>query len=246
MEMKDSEKPVLQASENSISTGLWQRVVGVLWGGPKKTLEDIIALPNTSGIVVLFLVIELLLAIPILPKIREYTVWLMQNSPGADKISASAVDMAGTAAVVTTLIGAVVGPLLMWLIVAGLLKLFNSFSGEKASFKCLFTVAAYAYLPLLLASVIRTALLMATPAQNFAKVSTSLALLLPGDKIDRLYIILSRIDPFNIWSLVLLVIGSSLAMKTTYKNTAVFLGVLWLVYVMAVGLLTPVNQMGRF
>jgi uncharacterized Tic20 family protein len=246
VEINGSEKPVQQASDNSVSTGVWQRVAGVLWGGPKKTFEDIIALPNTLGIVVITLVLGLLLAIPILPKIKEYTVWIIQNSPGADKMPASAIGMASTAAVATTLIGSVLGPLLMWLIVAGLLKFFNSFSGETAPFKSLFTIAAYSYLPLLLASVIRTSLIMVTPAQNFVKVSTSLALLLPGDRIDRLYIILSKIDPFSIWSLVLLVIGSSLAMKTTYKNTAVYLGGLWLIYVLATGLLTPIDKLSGF
>lgn len=87
---------------------------------------------------------------------------------------------------------------------------------------------------------------MVTPAQNFARVSTSLAILLPGDKIDRLYLILSQVDPFFIWSLGLLVIGVLVAMKTTYKNTAVFIGVLWIVYVLALGLLTPVNKIGGF
>jgi len=246
MEIQNSDNPVPQLAAKSSATGLWQRISGVFWGGPKITFEDIIALPNTSGIVILLLVLNLVLVIPILPKIKEFTIWTMQNTPGAVDLPAAAVNMAATWAVAVSLAGAVVGPLLMWLVIAGLLKLFNSFSGEKVPFQCLFTVAAYSYLPVMLATVIRTALVMVTPAQNFARVSTSLAILLPGDKIDRLYLILSQVDLFFIWSLALLVIGGSVAMKTTYKNTAAFIGILWIVYVLALGLLTPVNKMGGF
>ncbi|NLI12925.1 Yip1 family protein [Pelotomaculum propionicicum] len=244
MEMQNSENPVPQPEAKSYAMGLWQRISGVLWGGPKIAFENIVALPNTSGIVILLLVLNLALVIPILPKIKEYTIWTIQNTPGAVDLPAAAVNMAATWAAAVSLAGSVAGPLLMWLVIAGLLKLFNTFSGEKAPFNCLFAVTAYSYLPVMLAGLIRTALIMTTPAQNFARVSTSLALLLPGDKIDRLYLILSQVDPFFIWSLALLVIGGSVAMKTAYKNTAMFIGVLWIVYVLALGFLTPINKIG--
>ncbi len=243
MEIQSSNNTELQPETKTNTLGLWQRISGVLWGGPKITFEDIIASPNTLGIVALLLVLNFALALPVLSKIKESTIWTIQHSPGSVNLPAATVDMAVTWAVVVSLVGAVVGPLLMWLVIAGLLKLYNSFSGEKVPFKCLFTVTVYSYLPVMLASIIRTVLIMLTPAQNLARVNTSLALLLPGDKIDRLYLILSQIDPFFVWSLALLVIGGSVAMKTTYKNIAVFIGVLWIVYVLALGFLTPINKM---
>ncbi len=246
MEMQNLDNPVPQPETRTNTLGLWKRISGVLWGGPKITFEDIIAFPKTFKIVMLLIVLNFALALPILSKIKEFTIWTVQHSPGAVNLPASAVDMAATWAVVVSLVGSVIGPLIMWLVMAGLLKLYNSFSGAKVSFNCLFTISAYSYLPVMMASVIRTVLIMLTPAQNLARVNTSLALLLPGDKIDRLYLILSQVDPFFIWSLALLVIGSSAAMKTTYKTTAVFIGVLWVVYVLALGLLTPLNKMGGF
>lgn len=233
----DNGQPVAESK----AMGLWQRIGGVFWSGPKAAFEDIVASPNAFGLVVLLLALNLALVIPLLSKIKEYTIWTMQNSPGALDLPAAAMDTVTTWAVVLSLSGAVAGPPLMWLVIAGILKLFNSFSGERTPFRCLFAVTAYAYLPVMLATAIKTVLIMATPAHNYARVSTSLALLLPGDKIDRLYLILSQVDPFVIWSLALLVVGGSVAMKTAYKSTAVFIGVLWLVYVLALGLLTPVN-----
>jgi hypothetical protein len=243
MEIQSSNNPELQPETKTNALGLWQRISGLLWGGPKITFEDIIASPNTLAIVALLLVLNFALVLPVLSKIKEFTIWTFQHSPGSVNLPAAAVDMAATWTVVASLAGSVIGPLIMWLVIAGILKLYNCFSGEKVPFKCLFTVTAYSYLPVMLATVIRTALVMFSPAQNFARVSTSLALLLPGDKIDRLYLILSQVDPFFIWSLALLVIGGSAAMKTTYKNLAVFIGVLWILYVLALGFLTPINKM---
>lgn len=246
MTLETSKESELYTATNNQAMGLWQRVSGILWSRPGKAFEDIAASPNTSGILVLLLALNVTLILPAIPKIRDFTIWTIQHSPGAADLPAAAVDMTATWAVVASLVGAVVGPLIMWLVIAGLLKLFNSFSGEKAPFKCLFAVAVYSYLPVMLASVIKTALIMSVPAQNLARVNTSLALLLSGDKIDRLYLVLTQVDPFFIWSLALLVIGGSVAMKTAYKNTAVFIGVLWIVYVLSLGFLTPIDKMGGF
>jgi len=238
------DKPETEPSANgNPMMGLWQRVGGVLWGCPQKAFEDIASAPKPTGIIVLFLILNLALVVPILPKIKEYTLWTLQNAPAAAQMPAVNPDTAVTLAMAARLIGAVAGPLLIWLVMAALLKLFNSFNGEKTSFKSLFTIAAYSCLPVMLATIIWTILVMTTPGENMAKVSTSLALILPADRMDRLYVILSQIDPFYIWSLALLAIGSSVAMKTTVKKTSVYIGALWLIYVLAVGLLSPVNQM---
>ncbi|HAG09812.1 MAG TPA: hypothetical protein DCK76_00030 [Desulfotomaculum sp.] len=214
---------------------LWQRIAGILWGGPRKTFEDIIAAPKLTGIIILLLGISLLLAILVLPKIKEFTLLTLQNLPNAASMPASAASTAVTAATVAVLAGSIAAPLITWLILAALLSLFNSSIGGKSSFKMLFGVSVYAYLPVMIASIVKTGLIMSSPARNMRDISTSLALFLPVDKInDRLYMFLSQIDPFFIWSLVLLVLGSSLAMKVAFKKTAVYIGALWVLYIIAV------------
>lgn len=215
-----------------------------MWGGPGKTFDDIIARPGAAAIVVLLLSINFILALPIIPKIKEYTLWNIQNNPAVSNMPAQAISMAPTMAVVGTLFNAILGPLIMWLIMAGLLKLYNVFSGEKAPFKTLFAVTVYAYLPLMLASIIHTALIMTSPAQNMEKISTSLALLLPGDQMDRLYLIMNQINPFFIWGLVLLAVGSSVVMKVPAVKTGTYVGVLWIIFVLIAGLLTPLPFTG--
>ncbi|KJS17605.1 MAG: hypothetical protein VR69_04620 [Peptococcaceae bacterium BRH_c4b] len=228
---------------NNGNLNLWQRISGVLLGCPRKTFEDIAARPGVAGLAALLLSVNFILVLPVIPKIKELTLWTLQNAPDASKIPAEAISIATTTAVVMALVGSVLGPLIMWLIMAGLLKLFNAFTGEKAPFKTLFAVTVYAYLPLMLASVIKTVLIMSSPAQNMYKVSTGLALLLPGDKIDRFYMIMSQVDPFSLWGLVLLAVGSSVAMKVPAVKTGTYLGVLWVIFVLLAGLLTPLSKM---
>ena len=227
---------------NNGNLNLWQRISGVLWGGPGKTFEDIVARPGVAGLAALLLSLNFILVLPVIPKMKEFTLWTLQNAPDASKIPAQAMSIATTTAVVMALVGSVLGPLIMWLIMSGLLKLFNAFTGEKAPFKTLFAVTVYAYLPLMLASVIKTVLIISSPAQNMTRVSTGLALLLPGDKIDRFYMIMAQIDPFSLWGLVLLTVGSSVAMRVPILKTGAYLGILWVIFVLVTGLLTPLSR----
>ncbi|GBF33004.1 hypothetical protein DCCM_2101 [Desulfocucumis palustris] len=229
---------------NKGNLNLWQRISGVLWGGPVKTFEDIVGRPGVAAITVLLLAVNFILFLPTIPKVKEFTLWSLQNNPQTASLPAQAVSAATTWAVVVVLVASVLMPLVMWLIMALLLKLFNAFSGENAPFKTLFAVTAYAYLPVLLASVIHTVLVVLSPAQNMHRVNTSLALLLPGDKIDRLYMTLAQIDPFFIWGLVLLTAGGSVAMKVPAVKVGMYVAVLWVLYVLGMGLLSPLPPAG--
>ena len=229
---------------NKGNLNLWQRISGILWEGPGKTFADIIARPGVAAMVLLLLSVSFVLALAILPQIKEFTLWTIQNDPNVANMPPEAMSVASTVAVVGTLLSSVLVPLIMWLIMAGLLTLFNAFTGDKAPFKTLFAITVYAYLPVMLGSIIKTVLIVTSPAQNLPMISTSLALLLPGDQMDRLYMILMQVDPFFIWGVVLLAVGSSVAMKVAPVKTGAYLGALWLVYVLGVGLLTPLPPAG--
>lgn len=226
---------------NEDSLNLRQRIYGVLLGGPRRAFEDIVARPRVTAIIVLLLSVQFLVALPIIPKIKEFTLWNMQNNPAIPDMPAQAVSMATTMAVVGLLANSVLLPPVMWLIMTLLLKIYNIFAGEKTPFRILFAVTVYSYLPLLLAFIIQAALIMTSPAQNMGKISTSLSLLLPGGQQDRLYMILAQIDPFSIWGLVLLAVGSSVAMKVPVAKTGIYLGILWIIYVLVIGLFAPLQ-----
>jgi len=50
METDTTPKAELTNELNNKPLNLWQRIAGILWGGPRKTFEDIIAAPKLAEI----------------------------------------------------------------------------------------------------------------------------------------------------------------------------------------------------
>jgi hypothetical protein len=219
---------------------LRRRIYGVIWGSPAGTMEYIARRPDFLGAGGLILGLNLVLTVIQLPKIKEFTAWTLQNL----KYSPAQVDIAVSATVVTSLAGSVVVPPLMWLVAAALLKLFNAFSGERAEFKSLFAITVFANLPVVLDSIVKTVLVLATPAQNMLRITVSPALFLPPPDLfpGKMYTLLSHFDPFIVWSLVLTALGGSLAMKVPFRRTLAYVMALWLVYVAGVTFLSGVGR----
>ena len=220
---------------------LWKMMYGAVWGSPAKTLEHITQRPRFWGAFVLLTALNLLLTIPLLPKMREAAVWAMQSMPGEMKLSAAQIESYAGIAVYTTIAAAVLLPILLWLVSAALLKLFNAFTGEKASFSALFAVSIFSYLPVILDGIIKTPLVWAAQVQNMSRITISPALFLtPSEGLSpgRAYTFLSQFDPFIIWTLIIMALGGSIAMKVPFRKTAVYIASLWLVYILAVTFLS--------
>jgi hypothetical protein len=150
--------------------------------------------------------------------------------------------MAVYGAAVSSLAGSVFIPMMMWLVLAVLLKLYNAFDGEKTPFANLFAVTVYASLPVVLGSMVKTGLMLATPARDITRITVSPALFLPSPEHlpGKTYAFLSQIDPFVAWSLILTAMGGSLAMKVPLPRTAIYLVSLWILYIAAVTLLSGI------
>jgi len=159
--------------------------------------------------------INVLLALVLLPKIREFTLWVLKH--GAAQIPPEQVGavqgIALTTAIVGSVIAALVGPWLLWLVIAGLLKIYDLFGAKGTRFGTLYAVAVYGYLPVLIGKILHTAVVVGAPAENFGKVSLSLAALLPYQK-SFIYFFLTGCNPFVWWSLALWGIGGAAAMRS--------------------------------
>ncbi|MFZ5648492.1 MAG: YIP1 family protein [Bacillota bacterium] len=223
---------------------LWKRLYGVIWGGPARTMEDIVQKPASLGAVLLIMAVNIVLTLMTAPKIKEFTAWTLQNLPGGGKLPAEQMAIALNAAVISAVAASVLLPLIMWVVVAGLLKLFNAFAGEKASFASFFAVSVFGNLPAVLDGIIKTLLVMLTPAQNMARISISPVVFLPDPGLfpGKAYVFLSQVDPFIFWALGLTALGASIAMRVSFGRVAIYLGSLWLVYALIV---TFVSGMGR-
>lgn len=215
-------------------TSLPQRLWGIIIE-PVKTFQDVCKDPWILIPAAAVLAINLVLTIWFLPQIKEIAGEAMNQ---AQTMSAEQVQAALKWTGIAALIGSVAVPPLTWLIQAALLALFNQFSLGAAKFKQLFAVAFYAWIPAFLGGLIKSAFMAVMGVKKAMAFSTSLALLLPRSVDSGFwYIFLSKIDFFNVWSLILLVLGGSVAMQKDGKKLALYIFGIWLVFIVLTALL---------
>lgn len=178
--------------------------------------------------------ISLAATLPLLSKIKEYGIIQLQQMPDNPALATpEALAMASQITVIAAIAGAFLMPLLFALLMGLLLKLFNAFSGDKVQYRKLFAVCIYAYLPMLLSSLIALVIGLSTPAESFGNVSTSLYLLFPPDSHSFAAMLAAHINPFMLWSLYLLALGGAILMKSEIRKVGIFVFLVWLVYALA-------------
>lgn len=237
MEKESPEKENVQLQEldqaGRPSLNVWQRLAGVLTN-PRQTFADITAHPRFAAGLVILCAVNLLIGLSILPKVRAFTIWTMEQQAGQMPPDAAMVkEMAATGAAFGVVIASVAGPLFFSLLMAVLLFFFGYLVRSRAPFRTLFAVSVFAYVPATIASVIEGALIASRPAEHIKGVTTSLAMFLPGDSAGLLHRILSLVDPLGLWSLALVVLGGAVAYKTGFSKTAAYIFILWAIYVAA-------------
>ena len=124
--------------------------------------------------------------------------------------------------------------LAIWAIFAGILLFCgNTLLGGSAKFKKVFSMMAWSSLVGGLAIFVNTAIILSK--ETTQGVTTSLSVLLPvpglSDKPSLFYRLLSKLDVFTIWSLILWTIGMSVIYKFTMKKSAGLVVALWAVWI---------------
>ncbi|MGI5880313.1 MAG: YIP1 family protein [Syntrophomonadaceae bacterium] len=203
-------------------------------------LED-----NSYWLATLLIIIGVSLAatLPLLSKIKEYGLITMQKIPDNPSLSnPETLNMVSLLIVITALISAVLIPVIFPLIMALLLKMYNGFIEYKVPYRKLFAVCVYAYLPMLLSTVIGLGLGLMTPVESFSNVSTSLNLLFPPDSHSFLALLAGQINPFMLWSLYLAALGGAIMMKCNIRQVGTYLFVVWLVYALGTSYYSAVTM----
>ena len=169
-ETTSTEKPALNT---------WQRLKGTVLS-PTATFRDVAAHPQFAGGALAACGINLVLTLAIAPKIKAYTQYAIASNPHIPAEQAAVMQNAASmAAVITAVVMSVIGSVLLWLVYAAVLKLINLFSGGRTAFGKLFAVAVFAYIPMLIGGLLHTVLMLFTPVEKCAYVTTSLAVVLP-------------------------------------------------------------------
>ncbi|MBW4837774.1 MAG: YIP1 family protein [Paenibacillaceae bacterium] len=132
-----------------------------------------------------------------------------------------------TAKTTAYVMGAIV-PVIMLFVTGLLLMLLNLVVRGEGKYMQFVSIAAFAALPGIVGSLITGIMIMTMDVQSQTDVSLSLGAFVT-DKSSQMYQLLSLINPFSIWSLVLYIIGSSVIMNRPRKTVATWIIAAWLV-----------------
>lgn len=141
-----------------------------------------------------------------------------------------------TLTMINAYISVLLQPAIMIFLGGLLFMLLNLIVRGEGKYMQLVTLVAYAALPGAIGSLLMGILAMATDAQTLTDVTISLGALVQ-DKEGILYRVLSIINPFTIWTLILYVIGASVMMDRSKKQVGIWIVVVWTIYSIGISLL---------
>ena len=207
------------------------RVFGVLFS-PKATYEDIARKPNWLVPVALFTVMGIIMGLAMNQRMnwREYVAQQIEKSPQAAQLSAEQkeqqISIGAKIAPYSVYLGTVIVPIVGVLIVAGImLGAYNILAGAGVNFGTSLSIVGYAYVPLLLSSVLFLVVLFLKPVGTIDlenPVATNLAAFLPEEAPKWLMAMGKNIDIFLIWVTLLMAIGFSAASPRKLKGSKAY------------------------
>lgn len=217
--VNDASKPTM---------GICARMIAV-FTKPKQLFAE---MPAKSGWLIPVLVasvISLITTWMSLPKLREMMLAAMPANAGMSQAQIeSIVKIQGISAVVMAGVAVAGGVFIM----AALYHFLCVVSGGEGKYKQALTVVSYAGLIGALSLILRTILLYTIPGATFEQSFTSLAVVLPMDAPkSALNTILSSIELFSIWSLIVTSIGLTTLYKMKGKKAWVIVFATWIVFV---------------
>jgi hypothetical protein len=217
----------------------FQRIIGVLFS-PDATFASIARRPDWVVPLVLIVVLALVNGILVAPHLdfgapaREAMAQnkntTQEQMDRAERMSAGMGKVAKFIAPVATII--------VLLIVAGALLLAVRLMGGEGDFKQAFSVTCYAWFPNVIQSILLTIIILAkgATALNPQTIPTllrsNLAFLVDMKEQPMAFALLSSLDLFTIWVIVLLVIGFSYVGRISKAKAAIAVISLWLVTVL--------------
>ncbi len=120
----------------------------------------------------------------------------------------------------------------IWLVVFMIDVITTALISKREDFKRFFKVAFYAWIPVFLGGFIKKILIKIMAYETVLSLRTSAAILLPMDRNSGfVFAFLNYMDIFTIWGLCLLVIGGAAIMKNHKKELALYIFILWFIYI---------------
>lgn len=215
----------------------FQRIAGVLFA-PAETFRDIARKPDILIPLIVLIVIGYAVTAVLVPRMDFDT--MMREQMEQQNRQMSEADMARTLKMVSAFgkVMAWAGPILgilFYLVIAGVLLLAHRLFGGEGNFAQAFSATLYSWMPQALSSII-VAIVAFTrgslnPATMATLVKSSPAFLVDMKEHPVLFSLLSSLDVFTIWTVILLVIGFAALSRLSKAKSAVIVVSMWLVVI---------------
>jgi len=224
------------------------RLAGVVVS-PAETFRDIAARPDLTFPLILVFVLTLLTTMVTFPRIDFEPAWREQfekQKMSEEKIDEMVTNLSKFQQVIA-LSGAVAGFLFL-LAIAGVLLLAFKVMGGEGTFKQAMSIVAYAWVPQLIAGLLAIPLLIrrgtVSPLELPTILKSNLGFLTDPSTNATLFALLSSIDVFMIWTLILLVLGFSVMSRFSRGKTAAIVISLWVLVVLIKTAMASLQAMG--
>ena len=219
------------------------RVIGVLVS-PVKTFRSIAERPTWGVALVVLLVISTLVGVLANQRIdpndvRQSIQQRMEKSgqqPTPEQVDKAMTTMAKFTAVTLWLIPLFV--VIVYLVIALLFfAAFRFFGGSEISYKSSFATAVHAFMPGMVAALLTLPVILThehlklKDVQGGNLLASNLGAFAPDSVGPAVRSLLTSVDFFSIWTLILLVIGYKATAKVSTANAATVAVVLWALYV---------------
>ncbi len=221
--------------------GAVERLIGVLFT-PGETFADIARKPSFLVPLLLFTLVGYACTFLVMPRM-DWDSLMAQQAEQMKKqrpnMSESDLEQVGKMGKAMGKVTSYIAPLLslLWYLVVALI-LFGAVRvmGGEGTFKQAFSATLYAWMPLFLFSIILTIVVIARgtidPMTMATAVKSNPAFLMDMKEQPVLFALLSSLDVFTIWTIVLLIFGFSALSKLSWAKTAAIVVTLWVVMIL--------------
>jgi hypothetical protein len=215
----------------------FERIVGVLIA-PSETFSSIARTPDWVVPLVLILVVSLISGIVMAQRV-DFASAVREQMEQNKNISPDQVDRSVRMVSAFSKVAAYCAPIFsiifLLIIAAVLLMAFRLFGGEN-NFKQSFSVSVYAWMPGLVKGIISLVVILAresVSAQDLAIiVRSNLGFLVDMKTNPMAFAVLTSLDVFTIWILILYTIGFTYASRLSKAKSAAIVVALWAVTVL--------------
>ncbi len=216
---------------------VFSRIAGVLFA-PAETFQDIARKPDILWPLLIILLIGYVSSYVVMPKLdigaitAQQAEQLRKQNPNIGEEQLAQIERFTAAS--AKAMGWILPPLMVvwYAIVAGALLLAFRLFGGEGSYKQALSATLYAWIPLVLFSIIRTIVIVARgtfdPTTAATIVKSNPAFLVDMKEQPVLFSLLTSFDLFTIWTIALLSIGFAMVSKTSKAKAAAIVVSLWI------------------